>query len=178
MDRAGTVTRGPLLLFLLSGASAVATSCHHTTRGTAATVVPADTTAVGTVRVVGAAPAEVVVLTLDGWRVALIGPLQRELATLTGARVEVQGPVQSADAQAAPRAITVRGYRILEIGGATPIVGRLETRDGEWWIDTVRLAAVPPDLARAVGRRVWVTGTPGGGGLMVQLFGIITRPPP
>lgn len=167
------MTAATLLLFL-SGAAAAASGCHRAAGGQARTPALPDTTAVGTVSVAGAVPAEVVVLTFRAGSVALVGTLRQELAMLAGARVEVQGPIESGEAIGAPRAITVRVYRILDIGGATPVVGRLHTRNGEWWIDTVRLAQVPPDLAHAIGRKVWVTGTRGAGAFIVQLFGVIT----
>lgn len=169
--------RGVLVL-LVSAIGATATTCHHGTRPGAPSATRPDTTAVGVIRMVGAAPREILALVVGTARVAIEGDLQPELTTLVGARVEVHGPIGPGEPPVAGRAITVRGYRILDVGGAPPVVGQLEMRDGEWWIDTVKLTSVPPDLARARGGKVWVTGTGSAGRLTVQLFGVIVPPAP
>ena len=139
---------------------------------------PAETTAVGTVRVVGADPRPQVVLqSEDGTRRALVGPASTELAQLGGARVRVRG---GAEATPPPvtRGVAVESYEILDVGGAKPIVGRVQSRGGILFIDTTRVESAPPELARAIGGKAWVMGHPGPAGLIVTAYGIITSASP
>lgn len=134
---------------------------------------PAGITATGTVRVVGADPSTLVLLDVaDGNRWTLVGRAAPELAQLAGATVRVDG-VNAATPPPDTNGISVQSYDILEIGGAKPIVGRLQSRGDFFFVDTNRISNVPPELVTAVGAKVWVAGRPGPSGLIVTAYGIL-----
>lgn len=133
----------------------------------------AETTAIGVVLVQGADPRPQFVLqTSSGKRWTLVGALTPELAQLAGARVSVHG---RATAQPPPdtAGISVESYDILEVAGAKPIVGRIRQRAGLVFVDTTQLGTPPPELAQAVGAKVWVVGRPGPDGFVVTSYGIL-----
>ena len=67
----------------------------------------------------------------------------------------------------------MESYEILEVGGAKPIVGRLQSRGGFFFVDTSRIANIPPELVPAIGAKVWVAGRAGPSGLIVMAYGIL-----
>ncbi|MGH7625274.1 MAG: hypothetical protein ACREOJ_08150 [Gemmatimonadaceae bacterium] len=139
-----------------------------------------DTTAAGTVRVVGAAPAATVMLVSDSGSVALAGARSNELATLDGAEVQVSGMARPASPPLGRthRAITVERYRILQIAGREPVVGILSvSAAGDFRIDTIPLVAPTAQFARLVGSKIWVVGTrQGAGPLLVASYGVLAPP--
>ena len=65
---------------------------------------------------------------------------------------------------------------MVSVNGETPSVGVLERRGEEYWLGGdpgVQIMGLPDALTRAVGAKVWVTGTSGADGLRVQSYGII-----
>ncbi len=127
----------------------------------------------GTVAVVGADPrAQVILEVADGTRWALVGTAAPELAQLAGAKVRVRGGTASTQPPNT-NGISVESYEILEVGGAKPIVGRLQSRGDFFYVDTNRIANIPPELVPAIGAKVWVAGRPGPSGLIVTAYGII-----
>ncbi len=109
----------------------------------------------------------------DGTSVGLVGELQAELARLSGAVVTVRGNDAPAPAD---RGLAVTEYEVVAVNGETPSVGVLERRGAEYWLggdSEVHLMGVPNALTRAVGAKVWVTGSSDADGLRVQSFGII-----
>ncbi len=144
---------------------------------------PADSSAQGVVRVVGADPLSQVVLqtTVDGARVrvGVTGPLRAELGQLVGAEVRVWGPAVPNRPPTPPRAIDVSRYEIVSVNGERPHVGELVLRvNGMWLISEseMRLANVPDDLSDLSGAWVWIVGPVRGEVLTVQTYGIIRRP--
>jgi hypothetical protein len=141
----------------------------------------ADTVATGTVRVVGAVPGTTVILASDSGSVVLAGALTREIATLDGAHVRVQGSAAPASPSLGRvrRAIVVRSYRILDIGGREPVVGRLAVDDsGGFRIDTIPLLSPPAQFTQLVGGKLWIVGTrTASGAIAISSYGVLVLPP-
>ncbi|HEX5408739.1 MAG TPA: hypothetical protein VFW89_03110 [Gemmatimonadaceae bacterium] len=158
-----------------SGAPSSASGAEHS--AAVVTAAPADTVATGTVRIVGAEPATTVILVSDSGDVVLTGALTRELATLDGAHVEVQGSTAPASPPLGRirRAIAVRSYQILDIGGQQPVVGILAVNEsGGFRIDTISLGSVPARFSRLVGAKLWVVGVRDStGALGVAAYGVL-----
>lgn len=138
-----------------------------------------DTVVNGVVRSVGADPfAKTVVATSDGASVAVSGDLASEIAQLLGAQVRVWGTAEPNAPPPPPRAVDVRGYEILVVGGGKPTVGILGP-DGRTLNTltrgTIPLTGVPDDMAAMAGAKVWVVGVEEGGGIAVQSYGVIRR---
>lgn len=141
----------------------------------------ADTVVSGQVSAVGAAPLSQIVVRAGtaGPGVAVRGPRRAELARLVGAEVRVWGPAGANQPPVPPRAIEVRGYEILSIGGARPVVGTLLVRNGEIWLagrDTLRVSDAPIELRAHEGATVWIVGLVEGGTLRLELYGILREP--
>jgi hypothetical protein len=129
----------------------------------------ADTTIVGTVRVVGSAPVNVrvVLQRADGSATELAGSLKDELRALSGAEVAVRGALSGGT-------LTATGYEIRAVDGAPVVMGvveavqdgtaRLRTAGGE----VVTIAGVPASFR--VGQKVWVQGPKS---IRVQSYGVI-----
>jgi hypothetical protein len=111
----------------------------------------------------------------DGKSLALTGSLTSELAQLVGARVSVRGVVA-----ATPPPITtglrVHSYDIVEVAGGHPIVGILKEAGGVLFVDSLRLAEVPPELRGKSGTKIWVVGRQGSGGFVITSYGVLSRP--
>lgn len=139
----------------------------------------ADTTAQGTLRVVGPQETAQIVLRGTTASVGLTGPLSDELRRLSGATVRVTGAPQNNLAPLPPRAVLVRDYGILEVDGRRPVVGILVSREDRLWLagqDTVELVGVTADLARRLGAKLFVVGVREGSQLRVKSFGVIRDP--
>ena len=140
-----------------------------------------DTVATGTVRVVGAVPATTVILASDSGSVVLAGALTRQIATLDGAHVGVEGSVAPASPPLGRvrRAIVVRRYRILDIGGREPVVGILAVNDsGSFRIDSIVLLSAPVRFTQLVGAKLWILGTrTASGAIAVSSYGVLVLPP-
>lgn len=139
----------------------------------------ADTTAEGTLRVVGPQETAQIVLRGATASVGLTGPLADELRRLSGATVRVTGGPQNNLSPLPPRAVLVRDYQILEVDGRRPVVGILLSRDDRVWLagqDTVELVGVTADLARRLGAKLFVVGVREGSQLRVKSFGVIRDP--
>lgn len=105
----------------------------------------------------------------------LTGTLRDELRTLSGAEVMVRGAI---DSSGPGRALEVREYEVLSIGGKRPHVGRVLLRGDELWLaasDTLRLIPALDALRERVGAKIWVVGTSEAGGteLRIESYGVI-----
>jgi hypothetical protein len=162
----------------------VAAGCQHRIPAPPSADLPvqapglAETTAVGTVRVIGTDPQpQIVIQAEDGSRRALVGAASLELAQLGGARVRVRGRAVATSAPVTT-GVAVESYEILEVAGAKPIVGRVQSRGGILFIDTTQVESPPPpELARAIGGKAWAIGRPGPSGLVVTAYGILASAP-
>jgi hypothetical protein len=138
-----------------------------------------DTVVTGVVASVGADPFMKIVLNApDGSSVAVDGDLRGEIGQLVGAELRVWGPAEASAPPPPARAVNARGYEIVMLAGAKPMVGvlgphgtTLITTSG----DTVALMGVPEDLAANAGATVWVVGTEHDGGIGVQSYGVIRK---
>lgn len=135
-----------------------------------------DTAVDGTVTAVGADPfSQVVVATTNG-DVAALGVLLGEVGALQGAVVRIWGAAVANRQPVPARAVDVRGYDVVGVGGERVYVGVLVRRSDALWIegrDTLRLEAVPAALGDRLGAKVWVGGARRGEGVEVRLFGVI-----
>ncbi len=143
----------------------------------APTMRPGDSSAVGIVRSVGAMPLEQLVLQSGGRSLAITGPLKDEVAQLEGAEVRVWGRPVANQPPTPPRALDVSGYEVVAVGGATPVVGILMSRDETMYLvtgaDTLQLAVVPGMLRTKEGAKVWLVGSRDGNAFRVGSYGII-----
>lgn len=122
----------------------------------------------GTVRVVGADPVTMVVLTTDQGSVTLRGEATDALRRVNGLVVRVRGTLRD-------NAMDVTAFRVREVDGMPAADGVLElegetavlvTPDGR----RIRYTPVPVALRSRVGARVWIAGTEGG---EPQAWGVI-----
>jgi hypothetical protein len=143
---------------------------------------PEPTSVIGTVRVLGPAQSRTIeVVTEDEKATVVVGDLTEELAQLQSLKVEVVGFVK-----ADQKALEVREYRIIDVGGGLkPMVGllertgeRLALRDGD--ADAIPLSVGPKTLKKLMpmaGAKVWVAGTKLlSGELKVTKYGILRKP--
>ncbi len=132
----------------------------------------------GTLAATGTAEIPSVTLRDDeGGAFILTGDLEGELARLTGAWIDVSGELHE---QSPIPTFAVQSYVVLEIDGATPLVGVLSETDGGLQIlagSAVNLGTVPTGLREAVGAKVWILGPRRGDVLQVKSFGVIRDPP-
>jgi len=129
----------------------------------------ADTTLVGTVRVVGSAPVNVrvVLQRADGSTTELAGALKDELRALSGAEVEVRGALHGG-------ALTATAYDIRAVDGAPVVMGTVEAIES----GTVRLRTAQGEIVYVhgapasfrAGQKVWVQGPHS---VRVQSYGVI-----
>lgn len=161
---------GLLLLTLM-------TACAPQPNGTpndappASAAAAADTTVVGTVRVVGSMPVstQVVVHPEGGQSTAISGALAREIGELSGAVVLVRGRPDG-------RGLEATDYEIRSVDGRPVVMGTVEriddgvahlrTRSGE--IVHVNASGMP----FRVGQKIWVQGQQT---LRVQSYGVIRQ---
>lgn len=135
-----------------------------------------DTTVEGTVTSVGADPFAQIVLATASGDVGVQGALAGEIAALQGAVVRIWGPAAANQPPVPTRAVDVRGYDVVSVGGEPVYVGELVRRGEEVWLvgrDRMQLAAVPTALASRVGAKVWLGGMRRGNTFEIRLFGII-----
>lgn len=153
--------------------------CHAQRRAVAAWETAADTTARGTIRVVGAASYPAIELVDGAHRFVLRGAVQAELSTLDGALVEATGPIVREESLGPnDRAMDVHRYVIDSIAGGVPLVGTLTVRGVETAIDGVGIADPPPALRKLAGAKVWIVGhRSAAGALTVAAFGTLAAPP-
>ncbi len=141
-----------------------------------------DTSAQGTVRILGADPfAQPVIQTgSDATQsVGVQGPLRPEITALSGAEVRVWGKPVANRPPTPPRAIEVTRYRVVSVGGEPAYAGVLEMRGEQTWLRgerAVRLTSVPRDLTERMGATIWVTGVLTGDTLRVRSHGVIRQP--
>ncbi len=170
-----------ILLLALAGCSPPPKQAVETgaPAASAAESTGADTSAEGTLRVVGPMETAQVVLHSAAASVGLTGPAAAELRRLSGATARVRGTPQNNPAALPPRAIAVRDYEILQVDGQRPVVGILVSRNDRLWLagrDTVELVGVTADLAQRLGAKLWIVGVREGGQLRVKSFGVIREP--
>jgi len=137
---------------------------------------PGDSMVTGTVRETGAMPLAQIVIQPAETPVAVHGDLRDEIGNLIGAEVRVWGPVVDNQPPPPPRAIDVRGYEVLSVGGSAPIVGNLIEEGGRLFLVSgtrVELATIPDALRSHIGAKVWIVGVRQGETVSVQSFGVI-----
>ncbi len=139
------------------------------------------TTVAGEVRLTKAVGAPLVSVVSASGAVELKGELAAEIGRLQSAKVEVIGTLD-----ADGKRLNVSLYRILEVGGARPLVGflveiadGLALKDGEG--TPIPLSLQPKTFERlreVVGAKVWVAGKKlVSGELQVQRYGVLRDPP-
>ena len=151
-------------------------TCRHQVRSSSESSqvsMGADTVLTGVIRIAGADPTSQVTLLLrDRTSRALTGSLTSELAQLDGATVSVKGTPVTTPAPVS-NGIRVRAYEIIEVAGARPVVGILKQNPEAYFVDSTRLAIVPPELRNLGGSKVWVVGRPSPDGLVVTAYGVL-----
>lgn len=125
----------------------------------------------GTVQVTGSTPFYQVTIETDSAAYRIHGELRDELERLQGARVSVTGGARD-------DGVAVTEYRLLEIGGFTPVVGILGSADERVFVrqqngDSVVVAGAPDDLLAQLGAKVWVVLDESG---RVRGYGVIREP--
>lgn len=145
---------------LLAAGLVVLTGACGTNHNEEAGPMAADT-ARGVVVVVGAEPLSWVALQTPEGQLSLSGDAAESLRQAAGVEVWVSG------ARAENGALHVDAYRIRAVDGVTAVDGVLEV-EGQTAVlvtaggETVRYAPAPAGLRALEGRRVWISGPPGG----------------
>jgi len=160
-----------------------ALACGHSGAGAPAPrTATLDTMVRGVVRVVGADPFPQVVLRPDdrGAGVGVMGALRAEIGSMDGVEIEARGPAVPNSPPIPPRAVNVREYDVVAIGGTPARSGVLTRHGGAYWLvgsrDSVELATpISEGLSAAVGHRVYVGGILESGKLREQLYGTIVQ---
>jgi hypothetical protein len=157
----------------------VCAGCRARTTEQQAPAPATDTLAVGTLDVVGSYPTEQLVLRpRESAPLAIVGDLAGELRQLVGLEIRVRGAV-APGIPPASRAIAARAYEPIALRGVPVRMGTIEQQGESVWLagaERLALAVVPDKLRAAVGSRVWIAGEVVEGRLLVEAFGVISRP--